>query len=444
MEPTREDEQEFGESLASTDAQAALFTTAAVEQYAESEAQAHAHSTQADATVERTVPTEFLQDGAGVTLELPPMTRAPSLVALVVAFRPKLVVLLVVVLATLATVSLATSSLNLSVSSELLEASEDQLVLRHASAERLDDFSALRQLEEHEALGADDFPNEADESGRRRLRLRSRRVGCARSDERQAVKLLYESLDERSIFEPEALQAIWAAESELRKFVEKERVCWADDNCECMPFDGAAPYLFPSRPMSRPYESSEPELVLDGAGPVSPPPICSLSYSQATLEPMLQWLHASGKAALVDGPTAEGSTARGGARGHSAGSAREPPAHSRYTRTFAYLSRPRWRAAVERDAKLPARLRALLDGTAASLPVHMYVEAGPDDDDELVTAEQLVWIYQDAWLVGLAVLAITAYMRLRTHQPLKLVTTRPASHPDALGDGRLLVRRLST
>ena len=101
----REDEQEFGAPLAASDS--AALVDDAVDNYSQVEHEASDEAARSGANVEEeAVPTEFLQEDAMATMELPPTLREPSLVARAVARQPHLILALWVAVALLSTLTI--------------------------------------------------------------------------------------------------------------------------------------------------------------------------------------------------------------------------------------------------------------------------------------------------------------------------------------------------
>lgn len=419
-----EDEQEFGAPLATTDAQAALVDDA-IAQYSEMEAEAMAAEGRGEGEAEESeVPTEFLQEDANALLELPPTTRRPSPIAQLVAYRPLSVVLAAVLIAVLSAMWLAVGgSLHLSLDEELLEANSDPLVRHHDSVLHLQDFDANVQLAENEVLGelmeADNqrrllhvasdnssrsgvagggnltinYKNEpAASASRRRLSPAVATHVCSPSDARTRLTLLYEARSGDSLLIPEALEAVHSIEADLKRTLHAEGICWADEACECLPFDSIASYLYPR--IVNPA-SAQPALVADGGAPTRP--VCAPAYSVGDLGSALGWLADHGKsafarrkdtAALLSQRQLQRDAHQGNASGLHADTvhsnlendmsnaaaaediaAAAGVAPSRYLRTYVFLSRSKWHAAKQADPAVTARLRAALDKAARSLRV---------------------------------------------------------------------------
>ena len=158
-EQIRDDEQEFGRPLAAADSAALVDGAVSAYSSLEQEAADEANGEDYD---EGAVPTEFLQEDASATLELPPTTRAPSLAARVIASRPSLVLKICLGVAALSTLWISIGgTLILSVNEELLEAADDPLVRHHDTVMHLGDFSSAQQIDEHDA-------GEAEAADRRR------------------------------------------------------------------------------------------------------------------------------------------------------------------------------------------------------------------------------------------------------------------------------------
>ena len=419
-----EDEQEFGAPLAATDAQAALVDDA-IAQYSEMESEAMAAEGRGEGEAEESeVPTEFLQEDANALLELPPTTRRPSPIAQLVAYRPLSVVLAAVLIAVVSAMWLAVGgSLHLSLDEELLEANSDPLVRHHDSVLHLQDFDSNVQLAENEVLGelmeadnqrrllhvASDISSRSGVAGggnltindknepaasasRRRLSPAVATHVCSPSDARTRLTLLYEARSGDSLLIPEALEAVHSIEADLKRTLHAEGICWADEACECLPFDSIASYLYPR--IVNPA-SAQPALVADGGAPTRP--VCAPSYSVGDLGSALGWLADHGKSAfarrkdttaLLSQRQLQHDAHQGNASGLHADTvhsnlendmsnaaaaediaAAAGVAPSRYLRTYVFLSRSKWHAAKQADPAVTARLRAALDKAASSLRV---------------------------------------------------------------------------
>ena len=304
-------------------------------------------------------------------------------------------------------------TLHLSVSEELLEANADPLVQHHDSVRHLGDFASNIQFADADTTAADDqrrarreLLGGSEDEQRRQLATPTPTRTCSAADSRTRITLLYEARSGHSILIPEALEAVHSIESSLKEWLHGEGLCWADSNCECLPFDSIASYLFPQ--ILDP-KSAAPMLLANGAAPVRP--VCAPSYAVSDLADALGWLADHGKSAFArrapsqtakaggGGGAAGGGAAGGGAAGGGAaggistaaaaaaqaedatsdGGADAAAAESiseeagvlpsRYLRTFAYLSKPRWSAAKQQDPDVTRRLRAALDRAASSLRV---------------------------------------------------------------------------
>ena len=381
--PERADEQEFGSPLASNDAQA---VDDAIKSYSQLEAEAIAEERAGgEEAEEQPVPTEFLQEDASALLELPPTTSKPSVIARLIAAQPLSIVLMAVGLALLTTLWLTVGGqLHLSVNEELIEARQNILVRHHDSVLHLGDFAANVQFAEAAAMQADDSPlrqqrqlreQQQQQRQQRQQQQRQLRSGpaptrtCSREDPRQRITLLYESRSGHTLLIPETVEAIHSIEADLKAWLNAEDLCWAAPPtagapCECLPFDSIASYLYPQILDPR---SATPRLRVDGDG--APRPVCAPSYSVRDLRDALGWLARAGKTAFARPVDAGGD--------HSSAAAAAPRVEpSRYLRTFAYLSKPKWEAAKQRDPAVTKRLRAALDTAASSLRVRCVAQMG--------------------------------------------------------------------
>ena len=254
---------------------------------------------------EGAVPTEFLQEDASATLELPPTTRAPSLAARVIASRPSLVLKICLGVAALSTLWISIGgTLILSVNEELLEAADDPLVRHHDTVMHLGDFSSAQQIDEHDA-------GEAEAADRRRRLSNSSNSSssssssssaaapatagratsrvCSPNEPRTYITLLYEGRGgtggaaSRNLLQPERLEAIHSLEYDLKEWLDEEGICWADEACNCLPFDSIASYLYPQI-----LEPSSHTPYLLANGHALPRPVCAPSYDYSGLSRVLK------------------------------------------------------------------------------------------------------------------------------------------------------------
>ena len=406
-----------------------LRVTTAVSEYNEREEPAPE-----DEDDEMAVPTEMLQGDVDTSLELPARFEAGRL-ASYIADRPNRVITYVVGIACICLVWIAlTPGERFSVGETLFQASGKpgvrqfyelgKLARLHSAKAQLvpgyvfpEDRTHRRLLTARLASDSDALDARAARAAPAALpaiapRRRTEAAGAA-----ELVTLVYErrGTGTRDMLTLRQLKAVHDFERELWGWMVEEDVCWrvgggspASDGCR--PIDSIENYLYPHVALANASAGGTHELRFDGRMHVEDDSDCAdPPFSAHDVDEVVTWLSARGHDGFLEdgGSLADQQLQAGDKELDAATDAADNADGSRYLRSTVYLDREKMDGA--KWFALANRLYKFSQGMwERSWYVQLYYGGGY----EMMTAELLVMLMYDLWLLLLSIILIALFMRV--------------------------------